>query len=119
MSAFDAVLPYVPYITPVITAVASAVAGYAVANRTARSNEKIARIAHAEQVEKTVKAEDALSTNAMTKRFQVLLDGYESHIKDLTAEVQGLRTEVQQLRAVLACSRPDCALCLFREQASG
>ena len=43
----------------------------------------------------------AEETDAITRRFQLLLDNYERRIKDLTDEVHGLRQEVAELRAAL------------------
>jgi hypothetical protein len=58
---------------------------------------------------------DAAHSDSLTRRFQSLMDGYESRIKDLTDEVSGLRGEVRSLRQALDKQVRTCAGCpLFR-----
>jgi len=45
-------------------------------------------------------------TNAITKRFQVLLDGYEKRINDLVAEIDRLKGMIKELQAELASKQP-------------
>jgi hypothetical protein len=45
--------------------------------------------------------DDAAIIDALTRRFQTLIEGYEKRIADLTAEVKLLRTEVINLHARL------------------
>jgi hypothetical protein len=51
--------------------------------------------------EKLKIVERAQEIDAITKRFDTLMDGYENRIKDLTQEVQDLRKEVAALRKAL------------------
>ena len=90
---------------PALTSILGGLSGYIVANRIARSNEKIAKINH-EPVH-----EEPDTTGSLTKRFQVLLDGYEGHIQSLTAEVQGLRSEVRDLQQLML---ERCVKCPYR-----
>jgi hypothetical protein len=98
-------LDYLPLIAALSAPIVSGFGGYAVANRMARSAERVARINHEPE-----RGDDA-STGSLTRRFQVLLDGYEGHIQSLTAEVQGLRAEVRDLQQLML---ERCAKCPYR-----
>ena len=100
------VFDFTTLVPPAITALISGFGGYAVANRVARSNEKIAQINHEPKPEDVDR-----SAGSLTRRFQVLMDGYEGHIQSLTEEVQGLRTEVRDLRQELL---DRCVNCRYR-----
>jgi hypothetical protein len=77
--------------------------GWAAAVHIARSNEKIAeKRREGEREVKKIAHEDDL-----TQRFRTLMDGYESRIRDLTAEVQILRKRLEEVLA----ARPDCLSC--------
>lgn len=98
-------LEYLPVIAALSAPIISGFGGYAVANRMARSAEKVAKINH-----EPAKDED-ITTGSLTRRFQLLMDGYEGHIQSLTEEVQGLRGEVRDLRQELL---DRCANCRYR-----
>jgi hypothetical protein len=53
----------------------------------------------------TRQIESAAEIDAITKRFQTLIDGYEQRVKDLTSEVKLLREEVVALRKALDARR--------------
>ena len=69
--------------------------------------ERLAKIAQIEQQHrKAVEEETAAVIDAITRRFQTLIDGYEARVKDLMAEIHSLREEVKGLRQVLAAAPP-------------
>jgi len=82
-----------------------AVVGWAAAK--ARLNFDTAQI-HKEESEKRLismaeirKEQEAVNIaqiKMITDRFQILIDGYEKRVDDLTQEVRGLRDEVHRLR---------------------
>lgn len=64
--------------------------------------ERLAKIAQMEQQHrKAVEDETGLIIDAVTRRFQTLIDGYEARVKDLMDEIHSLREEVRRLRQVL------------------
>jgi predicted nucleic acid-binding Zn-ribbon protein len=64
-----------------------------------------------ERVQKDQTDSDVAHADSMTRRFQALMDGYESRIKDLTNEVSALRDEVRNLRNSLDTQTRMCASC--------
>ena len=103
---------------PLASALLSA-GGYHYAVRTTR---KIAEGQAAEKAKEAQEASDAkvldsftrrevAQSDNLTQRFKLLMDGYESQITTLTAEVQTLRREVAQLRQDYNKHRMFCATC--------
>ena len=50
-------------------------------------------------------AADVATADSLTRRFQLLMDGYERRIDDLTAQVENLSAEVVKLREELKHAR--------------
>ena len=86
--------------------------GWLVALRMSRSNEAIATAARVENEKLTLAARvegdklrqataDATFVDGLTRRFKLLMDGYEAHIKDLSEEVSQLRSEIKHLHSLL------------------
>ena len=67
-----------------------------------------------------LRQENAAQLEAQNRRMELLNDGYENRIKDLTEEVHGLREEVKSLRQALD-QRPkqDCEHCERRKILEG
>ena len=88
----------------VLGPIAGGMLGYLGARRTARTNvliedkkqRAIAREAHADD---------------LSRRFKVLMDGYESRIRDLTDEVTNLRERIDELSSQLNERALACAGC--------
>ena len=61
--------------------------------------ERIGKLQTLEQDhQKAAEAEAAAVIDAITRRFQALIDGYEARVKDLLNEIQSLRNQVTELR---------------------
>lgn len=60
-----------------------------------------ARVVKQARDEREKIAVKAAEIDAITRRFETLIDGYENRITDLTAEVTALRKEVADLRKAL------------------
>lgn len=85
-------------VTPIATTALGALTGWWMGR-----HERLAKIAQIErQHRKAVEEETAAVIDAVTRRFQTLIDGYEARVKDLMMEIHSLREEVKQLRHVLA-----------------
>ena len=101
-------LDNLPLIAGLAAPIISGFGGYAVASRMARSAERVAKINH-----EPPEADD-VTAGSLTRRFKLLMDGYEGHIQSLTEEVQGLRGEVRDLRHEM---KERCAKCTYRLEA--
>lgn len=101
-SVFDP-MSFLPYVVPSLL---SGCGGWIAAQRMARSNETIASLARADKdrAERIEAAHD--HADDLTSRFRILMDGYEARIRDLTAEVAGLKVRVEEMSAQLKrCAR--------------
>lgn len=84
-------------IAPFATSAVSGAAGWWIGRR-----ERLAKITQLEaQNRKKVEDETAAVIDAITRRFQTLINGYEARVKDLMTEIHSLRDEVVQLRQAL------------------
>lgn len=89
---------WVTAIAPILTSGIGALAGWLLGRR-----ERLAKIQSMEtQHRKDAEEETGVIIDAITRRFQTLIDGYESRVRDLMEEIHSLREEVRQLRQVLA-----------------
>ena len=117
--AIASVLGHYAPLTGVLGPLVGGGLGWIGARMNARSNERIAKATREEAARNTAttrqEAAEASEADQLTKRFSVLMDGYEGRIKDLTAEVQSLRQEVTKLRQELAL----CAGCPHRRGHDG
>jgi hypothetical protein len=102
----------------IVSPLVGGVFGWFAAIRMSSSNEKIARAARLESEKLAAEAKARKQTETdvdfaevLTKRFQVLISGYEVRIADLVEEVQGLRCEVTQMRRLLGARDAECAAC--------
>lgn len=85
----------------VISPILGGLFGWFAAIRMSRSNEKIAEANRQETHVSKMTAAEMTAADGLTRRFQVLMDGYEIRIRDLTNEVSRLRSEVERLAGVL------------------
>ena len=85
----------------VISPILGGLFGWFAAIRMSRSNEKIAAESRLEVHKSQMSASEVAAADGLTRRFQVLMDGYEIRIRDLTNEVSRLRSEVERLACVL------------------
>lgn len=89
---------WVTAIASILTSGIGAFAGWWLGRR-----ERLAKIQSMEtQHRKDAEEETGVIIDAITRRFQTLIDGYESRVRDLMEEIHSLREEVRQLRQVLA-----------------
>lgn len=73
---------------------------------------ELARIDNRDLSERQIiHTENVEQTDAMTRRFEALMDGYDKRVDDLLMEVTSLRTEVISLRKVLDRQRTICHGC--------
>jgi hypothetical protein len=84
-------------LTFVLPAVLTGLASWIASQRMARSNEKIAAVKRADDDRRERVNSNLSHADDLTQRFKVLMDGYESRISDLTAEVKGLRTKIDEM----------------------
>ena len=78
------------YISPILSSLAGGAVGYFA---TRKRNEALAG--------KYEDEGDAAKLNAITKQFEILIDGYETRVADLVREIDSLRAEVLALRKAL------------------
>jgi cell division protein FtsB len=89
------------FLTPFLPPAITGYLGYAAAKHKITSDERLADQKQQNEDKKEIIAVDAAQSDSMTRRFEALMDGYETRIHDLTQEVQQLREEVKSLRKAL------------------
>jgi hypothetical protein len=99
------------FLTPVLPPAITGYLGYAAAKHKIRSDERLADQKQRVDDKKEIIAADAAQTDSMTRRFEALMDGYETRIHDLTHEVHQLREEVKSLRKALDQRTRACLDC--------
>ena len=76
---------------------------------------KVLREQHAADVSEKARASDRdyniAQTQDLTVRFRALMDGYEVHIRDLTAELIGTREAMRELQVRYDTLRVRCNAC--------
>jgi hypothetical protein len=101
----------IPYLPTILPALVAALASWIAAQRMARSNEKIASVKRADDDRKERVDHSNHTAEDLTARFRLLMDGYANRVKDLTDEVEALRSTVEALKEELAHQRTICRQC--------
>jgi len=78
------------YLAPVVGPMGGATVGYVAASSKLRAEAK-----------KIDLEGEAAQLDSITRHFQALIEGYEARVKDLTDEIEALRSEVLSLRKAL------------------
>ena len=102
------------YLNPVLglaAALATGLIAYLTARIKALSEEKIAVKRLEYEVDRDTVSARVQLKGAETNEFKVLLESYQRHVDQLTAEVHALRQEVTNLRAALSARLTMCSGC--------